>query len=148
MSEAVATTDPVLPKPREISGRAVVIGMLLVGLAAVAVMFIYWDLHTRPFRTLTEALGREFEHSLPKVEGGRRKRGPMTLRVSLRVPFTPTELSLDEARVVEQVSQLIRQHVDLRSYERVEVHLFEMRPEHDAVQHAVILDPQTMLRAP
>ena len=37
------------------------------------VMFVYWDLHTKPFRPLTEAIGRTFKHSLPKVEGGRHR---------------------------------------------------------------------------
>src|SRR5262245_43384712 len=74
-----------------ISGSAVVFGMRRLGTVATVVMYVYWDLHTKPFRPLTEAIGRTFKNSLPKVEGGRHKRGPMTLRVALRVPFPPAE---------------------------------------------------------
>ena len=134
MSETVSTTGDVRQTPREVSGRAIVVGLLLLGVAAVAVMFVYWDLHTRPFRSLTESIGREFRHALPKVEGGRNKQGPLTLRISLRVPFTPNETSPDAHRVVNRVVELARQHARLEEYERFEVHLVEMRPEAEAVQ--------------
>jgi hypothetical protein len=134
----VTQTGPVLesaPAAREISGRSVVVGLFLLGVAATVVMYVYWDWHTRPFRPLTEAVGREFPHSLPKVEGGRRKRGPLILRVSLRVPFTPNAVSPDSRRVVNRVVELARQHARLNDYEKLEVHLFEMRPEHEAVHY-------------
>jgi hypothetical protein len=138
VSESVTTTDSTPRRPGEISGRAVVVGLLMLGIAAVVVMFVYWDLHTRPFRPLTEAIGREFRHSLPKVEGGRPKRGPMTLRISMRVPFTPTEVSHDSHGVVNRVVELARQHARLEQFERVEIHLVEMRPEAEAVQQAFV----------
>jgi hypothetical protein len=130
-----ASADAVA-KPRELSGTAVVIGLFLLGLVAVVVMFVYWDLHTRPFRPLTEAVGREFQNSLPKVEGGRHKGGPMTLRISLRVPFTPNAMSPDAHRVVNRLVELARQHAPLEQYEVFEVHLVELRPEAEAVQQA------------
>lgn len=133
------TTQPALdavPCSREISGRWVVFGLLLLGIVATAVMYVYWERHTRPFRPLTEAIGREFPRALPKVEGGRPKRGPLTLRISLRVPFTPNHLSPDAHRVVNRVVELARQHVRLSAYEKVQVHLFEMRPEEEAIHQA------------
>lgn len=136
MTESVATADSVMQRPRELSGRAMVIGLLLLGVAAVVVMFVYWDLHTRPFRPLTEAIGREFRHSLPKVEGGRPKKGPMTLRISMRVPFTPNKVSPDAHAVANRVVELVRQHARLEDYERFELHLVEMRPEAEAVQQS------------
>jgi hypothetical protein len=121
------------PQPvREISGRLVVIGMLLTGLVATGVIFVYWELHTRPFRPLTEAIGRTFEHSLPKVEGGRHKGGPMTLRISLRVPFSPEADDAAAQEALRTLFRLIREHQNLSSYGRVEIHLFQMVPEETA----------------
>lgn len=115
-------------RPR-VSGTAVVLGMLLLGSVATTVMYVYWDLHTKPFRPLTEAIGRTFKNSLPKVEGGRHKKGPNTLRVALRVPFTP---EVDAGRTEETlavVQDLIRRHQDLAGYDEVQIHLFQMVPE-------------------
>jgi hypothetical protein len=133
VNEAVVTSAL---NSREVSGRWVVLGMFLMGALATVVMYVYWDFNTRPFRPLTEAIGREFKYSLPKVEGGRRKRGPMTLRISMRVPFAPNESSPDAHRVVNRLVELARQHAALEQYEKFEVHLVELRPEAEAVQQA------------
>jgi len=124
------------PASRELPGQWVVLGLFLLGAIATVGMYVYWDFNTRPFRPLTEAIGREFRHSLPKVEGGRRKRGPMTLRISMRVPFAPNAISPDAHRVVNRLVELSRQYGSLERYERFEVHLVEMRPEAEAVQQA------------
>lgn len=119
-------------RSRRISGSAVVFGMLLLGSVATLVMYVYWDQHTKPFRPLTEAIGRTFKHSLPKVEGGRHKRGPMTLRVALRVPFPPAENDPQTDELLEKVKQLVRQYQNLDGYETVQIHLFQMVPEDSA----------------
>jgi hypothetical protein len=134
VSHSDVSTEPVIPRARAISGRWVVLAMFAAGVVATVTMFVYWDLHTRPFRPLTEAVGREFRHSLPKVEGGRHKRGALTLRVSLRVPFTPTHLSLDAQQVVRRVVELAREHTPFADFEQVQVLLIEMRPEAEAVR--------------
>lgn len=115
-----------------IPGSAVVFGMLLLGIVATVLMYVYWDLHTKPFRPLTEAIGRTFKHSLPKVEGGRHKRGPMTLRVALRVPFPPAEDDPQTEDLLAKVRELIRRHQKLEGYENVQIHLFQMVPEESA----------------
>lgn len=120
------------PRSRRISGTAVVFGMLLLGSVATSVMYLYWDLHTKPFRPLTEAIGRTFKNSLPKVEGGRHKRGPMTLRVALRVPFPPAEGDPQTVELLAKVRDLIRQHQNLEGYDVVKIHLFQMVPEESA----------------
>jgi hypothetical protein len=117
------------PPGREISGKLVVAGMILMGLTATAVMLIYWDLHTKPFRPLTEAIGRTFKYSLPKVEGGRHKKGPMTLRIAMRVPFPPEVDEQSAQDTLAVVKGLIRQHADLTGYEQVQIHFFHMVPE-------------------
>ena len=144
MSSGVALPDGSALQSRSVSGRVVVMGMFLLGTLATIVMYVYWEANTRPFRPLTEAVGREFKHSLPKVEGGRGKKGPMTLRVSLRVPFAPNAESPDAQQVVNRVIELAREHTDLSHYERVEVNLVEMRPEAEAVQQSFEFDAQAV----
>lgn len=137
------TTDR--PRVREISGKLVVAGMLLMGLSATAVMFIYWDLHTKPFRPLTEAIGRTFKYSLPNVEGGRHKKGPMTLRIAMRVPFPPEVDEQSAQETLQTVQGLIRKHADLTGYERVQIHFFQMVPEEAAKSRLFELTPADIL---
>jgi hypothetical protein len=133
------------PRARQISGTWVVLGVFLLGAAATTVMFAYWELHTRPFRPLTEAIGRTYRHSLPKVEGGRHKKGPMTLRVALRVPFSPEADENAARQTVETICGLIRRHQDLAGYERVQIHLFQMVPEEAAKSKSFTFTPAEVL---
>ncbi|HUQ70762.1 MAG TPA: hypothetical protein VM165_14630, partial [Planctomycetaceae bacterium] len=99
-----------------------------------AVMFLYWEMHTRPFRPLTEAVGSEFRHSLPKVEGGRHKGAANTLRIAMRVPFVPSDSASQTQRVVNRVVELAQQQADLARFEVLEVHLIQLAPEQLAVE--------------
>jgi hypothetical protein len=142
MTDIGAQLTVPVARPRRISGWIVVIGMLLTGAAATAVMFVYWDLHTKPFRPLTEAIGRTYKHSLPKVEGGRHKRGPMTLRVALRVPFSPEVDQASADAALDTICRLIREHQDLAGYDRVQIHFFQMVPEEVAKSKRFELTPE------
>ena len=107
-----------------------VIVLLLIGIAATALMFVYWDQHTRPFRSLREAIGREFRHSRPNVEGGRSKgRGPWTLRISMSVDFPPGEDSPQAKRVVKRVLEITRNHGEIKELEKIEVNLIQFIPQ-------------------
>lgn len=117
-------------KVKEISGSAVVIGMLVMGIAAVSLLFIYFEMHTGPFRPLREAIGREFRHSRPNVEGGRLKgRGPMILRISLSVPFDPLVEESKATEINARILDIARQHQDLTSFEQVQINLIKFIPE-------------------
>lgn len=141
MMTADDALDAKPPRVREISGKLVVVAMFLMGLAATAVMFLYWDLHTKPFRPLTEAIGRTFKSSLPKVEGGRHKKGPMTLRIAMRVPFPPEVDETAAQETLATVKELIRKHADLTGYEKVQIHFFQMVPEAAAKSRFFDLTP-------
>ncbi len=119
---------------RGIPGHYVVMGLFLAGIVATVLIFLYWDWHTRPFRSLTEAIGREFSKSLPKVEGGSHKGSPMTLRIAMRVPFEPDEAHPETRQVVNRVVELARRHADLSRFEQFQVHLFQLAPERVAKQ--------------
>ena len=115
---------------KEISGSAVVIGMLVLGVLMTSMLFVYFELHTGPFRPLREAIGREFRHSRPNVEGGLLKgRGPKILRISMSVPFNPF---VDESKSLEfnrRVLKIAREYQDLPTYEHVQVNLIYFEPE-------------------
>ena len=118
------------PRSREFSGRSLVIGLLLLGVAATALLFIYWERQTRPFRPLREAIGREFRHSRPNVEGGRPKgRGPWTLRISMTVTFPPAEDSARATEIFNRILEIARQYHDLAEIDRVEVNLIQFVPQ-------------------
>lgn len=135
-------------RPPRISGTAVVLGMLLLGSVATTVMYVYWDLHTKPFRPLTEAIGRTFKNSLPKVEGGRHKKGPNTLRVALRVPFTPETDAAKTEETLAVVQDLIRRHQDLAGYDEVQIHLFQMVPEAKLKSKRFVYQPDEIQSLP
>lgn len=113
-----------------VSGRYVVLGLLVLGAAATALLFVYWDQQTKPFRPLREAIGRKFRHSRPNVEGGRPKgRGPWTLRVSMTVDFPPGEETLRATEIFDQVVELAREYHDLKGVDRIEVNLIQFVPQ-------------------
>lgn len=119
--------------------------MLASGVLATAVIFVYWDLHTRPFRPLTDALGREFRHSLPKVEGGRHKGSANTLRIAMRVPFVPMDSTIETQQHVNRVVELARQHANLADFEVLEIHLIQLAPEQAAVQKSFTFPTENVL---
>lgn len=135
-----------LPK-QEFSGRKLVIGLLMLGILATALMFVYWEQHTRPFRSLREAVGREFRHSRPNVEGGRSKgKGPWTLRVSMSVDFPATEEPERGQEIANRVLELVKQHVDRNDLERVEVNLIQFVPQELAKTKTYVWDAAELAR--
>lgn len=127
-----------LEKSSEISGKWVVLAMFIAGLMGTALIFVYWEQHTRPFRSLTETLGREYRHSTPKIEGGRYKSGPMTLRVSLQLPFRPVREAIETQTVIQRVLEITREQADLRPYEVLELHLIQRVPEKTATREVLV----------
>lgn len=124
------TDDLATTHSREFSGRSLVIGLLCLGVLATVLMFVYWDQHTRPFRSLREAIGREFRHSRPNVEGGRAKgRGPWTLRISMSVDFPPAEDSPRANEIVNRVLELAHQHHDTEDVQKIEINLIQFVPQ-------------------
>ena len=122
------------PKDRVVSGRVIVVAMFLLGLVLASLLFVYFEFNTRPFRPLRDAIGREFKRSRPNVEGGRPKgRGPMTLRITMSVPFDPFQDDSKSKGLLTRVLILARQHQDLTRYEKCEVNLIHFVPEKTAI---------------
>ena len=129
-------------RSRELSGQYIVLSMLSLGIAATVILFVYWERQTRPFRPLREAIGREFRHSRPNVEGGRPKgRGPWILRVSMTVEFPPAEDSARANEIFQRVIEIARQFHDLEKIDRLEVNLIQFVPQELAKTRTFVWTP-------
>lgn len=100
-------------------------------------LWIFWYLHARPFQPLQLAIHQAFPKSYPQVQGGQRKmhkNTPRILRITLKVPFDPKPREADEqvGTMVERLEELARKHLNFDSYELLEIHLVQRRPEHDS----------------
>ena len=122
---------------RRISGRGMVLAMLAFGVLTTSSMWVYWTLHTGPFRPFQDALAAAFPHSSPRVDGGQRKmhKGtPRILRVVMRVDFDPSADAAHGEKVVDSVERIADQYLDLATYEELEVFLFQGVPEKEVRQ--------------
>jgi hypothetical protein len=136
-SDSETSAPPGQRPARRISGSGMVFGLLAFGLTTTACMWIYWTLHTGPFRPLQDAIAAAFPHSSPRVEGGQHKmhKGtPMVLRIVMRVDFDPVTQTAHGEEVVDSVEKIASQHVDLAAYDELDVVLFQGVPEQEVRQ--------------
>jgi hypothetical protein len=124
------TTNP--PQFKTISGRWVVIALLLFGVAATATLWIYSKMELAPFVPLLKAMRAEFPESKARVEGGRPRRQPPVLRVVMQVDFTPAESDDRVQKMFRRVVALAKEHLDLSEYENFELHIVRYIPEKNA----------------
>jgi hypothetical protein len=156
MSESTAnaidssTTSPVSGRsPREFSGTKLILGLFAFAIVMSSGLWIYWYLHTKPFQPLQLAIHRAFPKSYPQVQGGQRKmhqQTPRILRITLKVEFDPSSAEADEQveEMVVRLAELARQHIDLPSYELLEIHLIQRVPEHDSRVRTVTREINTL----
>jgi hypothetical protein len=130
---AMAETD--VQRSVLVSGKVVVAAMFGFGLLLTAALYGYWELHTRPFRPLQEALAEAVPGSSPRVIGGKHKShqpgSPNRLRIILRVDYDPL---LDENvprrdALARTIVRLTRTHHDVSPYQLIELHLEHRIPE-------------------
>ena len=121
---------------RTVSGRKIVVTMFVMAIFATGILWTYWHLHLAPFMPLQESIAAEFDHSSPRVDGGRRKmhKGtPMILRVVMRVPFDPTDADSDIQNQIEQrmtrVVELATKYTPIGEYDLLEVHMYQETKE-------------------
>jgi len=115
-----------------ISGRWVILGILLLAVAATAFEWNYMRLHRAPFIPLREAIAESFGRtSKVKIDGGRNKRGPMTLRIVIDVPFDPTAESekAQSLEFLQRLEKLAVENVNLNEYEFIQIYLVLNVPE-------------------
>lgn len=113
-----------------ISGKLLVTGLFVFGGLLTLLMFVYWDLHTRPFRPLRTELRQHFQKMRPVVEGGRSKgKGPWTLRITLTVDFPPNEDVKKSDQLAEQIRESVRLRAGLPQMEQLEFTLIHFIPQ-------------------
>lgn len=132
MESSPPTTAVPAPIGRMIPGKYIVLALLALGVTSSAVMWTYWKLHLAPFLPLQRAIFAQYPKSLPRVEGGRNKRGPMTLRIVFQAAFLPVRDDPRTQATLESLCQLARQHHDLAPYELLEIFLVWREPERPA----------------
>lgn len=133
-----------------------VVIMFAFAITMIGLMYLYWELHTRPFRPLQIAINARYPNSMPRVIGGKHKshqaESKATLRMVIAVDFDPTEglprpagttpdeedrvtltdtmkidTRVDEA--YKTLVQLANENTDLNDYEVLEIFLEQRRPE-------------------
>lgn len=151
-----AVPEHAIYTPWRRSGTWMVVLMFVFAFSMIGLMFLYWELHTRPFRALQMAIGARHLNSMPRVIGGKNKshkpQSQSRLRIIILVDFDPThglprpenskfedenKFSLtDEMQPDPRVEQyqgsllhLAKQHTDLSKYELIEIFLEYRRPE-------------------
>jgi hypothetical protein len=141
---AFNVTEPDSPSsPNPKSGRWTVIAMFGFGILMVGSLWILFEVQTKPFRPLTEALHAEFPSSRPLVQGGkenREKKTPPILRVILTVPFDPLLETEKFQQAINTVEKICQENHDLTPYEQLEVHLIKPIPEHEAITNKILVD--------
>lgn len=128
----MTASDVTKPAPRW-TGTHVVGGMFAFGVLMVAGLWVYWELYTRPFRPLQNAINEQFPGSSPRAIGGRAKShrtgSPATLRIIVRVYFDPNAETARSEEMAAQLAVIAREHHDLSQYDNLEIHLEQRVPE-------------------
>ncbi|WP_339746710.1 hypothetical protein [uncultured Rubinisphaera sp.] len=117
-------------------GRWLIAVMFLFAISVSVGLWTYWELHTRPFRSLTDALGETFPNSSPRVEGGKHglhREIDSILRIVLRIDYNPDLESDRYEKDVETILQMAANHIELQAYDRCDIHLFRQSPEEEPV---------------
>lgn len=123
---------PVEEETGGISGRWVILGILVLAVAATAFEWNYMRMHRAPFIPLREAIAESFGRtSKVKIDGGRNKRGPMTLRIVIDVPFDPTSTTEKPQTLdaLQRLEKLAQDNVELKDYEFIQIYLVQIVPE-------------------
>lgn len=143
-------------KPWRRSGTWMVVLMFVFAFSMIGLMFLYWELHTRPFRDLQMAIGARHQNSMPRVIGGKNKshkpQSQSRLRIIILVDFDPTaglprpeksefedenkfaltDSMKADSRVEKYQGSLLhlaKANTDLSKYELIEIFLEFRRPE-------------------
>lgn len=133
METGSVRTEDNLPEnlrpPRVVSGSRVVVGLFVFGILTTAGLWIYWKLHLAPFFPLQKSLAEAFEDSSPRVEGGRHKNSPFTLRIVLQVPFQPVRGEPATESTIDRTIDLALRYPEIGKYEVLEIYLVHPVPE-------------------
>jgi hypothetical protein len=112
-----------------VSGRWVVLAMLGFGMLMTGAIWVFSKFELEPFQPLAKAIKAEFPESHPHVKGGRPKKKPPLLRIVMQVDFTPSETDERVMHIVDRVTALAKEHINLAEYETLEIYIVHYVPE-------------------
>jgi hypothetical protein len=131
----VSTSHQEIPRPG-MSGRHVVFGMFGFALLMVGSLWLYWEMYTRPYRDLQNAIAAEFPGSSPRAVGGRHRShesgSPLILRIIVWVNEDPNADEAASIEVAERLAALAREHHDVMQYDLLEIVLVQRVPEEES----------------
>lgn len=140
------TTDDPESQTKSFKGRTIVLSLLVFGLLMSGSLYVFQAVSTFHFADAQNALGREFPDSRPRVEGGRLKgkpENPLTLRVTLAVPFNPNENNAAIQKMADRILEIASENLDLNQYEQAELHFYQAIPERTIIMRDVKRDLKT-----
>lgn len=118
---------------RTVPGRKVVAGMFAFAVAMIGLLFLYWELYTRPFRPLQAAIAAEFPGSSPRAVGGKPKShlpaSPAILRLIVRIDWDPRDDDRRARDMTNRLAVIAGETTSLADYERLQIFLMHRRPE-------------------
>ena len=119
-------------RERRNAGSWTVVAMFGFATLMIAILFLYWELYTKPFRPLQYAIAEQFPDSSPKVIGGQHKShkddNPVILRLVVNIPekeFDPTENEEASNKRAMELTRLAFEHHDVTQYEQIDVVLLQ-----------------------
>ncbi len=128
----MSTSEPGSSRPG-VNGRYVVFGMFAFALLMVGALWLYWEMYTRPYRDLQNAIAAEFPGSSPRAVGGRHRShetgSPKILRVIIWVDADPNADERASTDIARRLAALAREHHDVTQYDLLEVVLMQRVPE-------------------
>ncbi|MEJ7593591.1 MAG: hypothetical protein WKF77_18795 [Planctomycetaceae bacterium] len=139
------TTSP--PATRTISGRWLVIGMFAMGITATGLLYAYSTLHLGPFRSLQDAIVKEFPGSSPRVDGGKKRMQlgtPTILRILMKSEVDPVSESEESVRQMmamrQRIAELALEKVTLPDLAIIELHVYKLVQEDQIRKRSYRLD--------
>jgi len=150
MADSTDTQPTGPPTGRVLSGRWVVIGILVFAITVTGTMWVYWRLQDGPFIPLEQALSTQFKGSRPRVEGGQLKmhtNSPMILQITMKVDFDPTRETERFEAFTGRVARFTRQRFDVQPYQILEIHLFQPLPEKEIRQKQIRIPTAALLNS-
>ncbi len=143
-----AESQEQIPPAKVVSGRLAVVMMFSFGLIITAFLYYYWTKHTARFRPLQDAIALEFKGSMPRVEGGQRKKSlelsPIILRVTMKVFFDPTVNLIEADEYATALTKFIQKYEDLRQFDKLEYHFYQLNPEDVVKQNTFIFETNSL----
>ena len=149
-SRHILMSDPettILPAPKTISGRWLVIGMFAMGITATGLLYAYSTLHLGPFKPLQEAIVKEFPGSSPRVDGGKKRMQldtPTILRILMKSHIdlmSETDESIGKIRTMRiRIAELALENVTLPNLAIIELHVYKPLQEDQILKRSYRLD--------